>query len=353
MAVRHRARRVRRVVRVLALGLGVCLAVVPLLAQTTTLRVGTIVPLDSKWHQILQDMGQRWRIASKEKITLKFFVGTLGDEAELVRKMGLKQIQIAALTSVGLEKITKDCAALSIPMLFESNEELDYVRERIEPRLEKSLAAKGYIVLNWGDGGWVRFFSKRPAKTLAEFKKLKLFTWAGSPETEELYKDAGFDPVPLTPGEITQSLLSGKIEAFPAPPLGAYGYQWFGLAPNMIDLKFAPIIGGTIITKDAWEQIDPTLRPILLKEARAAGDRLKKEIRQIDDWAIEEMKKRKLVVYTPTPAQFQEWKQTAEKFYPRIRGDIVQPADFDEVKRLVDEYRATRKKSAPAGAPKG
>ena len=49
-----------------------------LATQTTTLRVGTIVPLDSKWHQILQDMGQRWRIASKEKITLKFFVGTLG-----------------------------------------------------------------------------------------------------------------------------------------------------------------------------------------------------------------------------------------------------------------------------------
>jgi TRAP-type C4-dicarboxylate transport system substrate-binding protein len=257
--------------------------------------------------------------------------------------MGLKQIQVAAVTSVGLETITKDCAALSIPMLFQSNEELDYVRERMEPKLEKALEAKGFIVLNWGDGGWVRFFSVRPAKTIGEFKKLKLFTWAGSPQAEELYKDAGFRPVPLAPSDILQSLQTGIIEAFPAPPIAALAFQWFGLAKNMIDMKFAPIIGATIITKEAWEQIDPNLRPILMKEARAAGERLKKEIRQIDDQAILEMKKRNLVVYTPTPAEYQEWKQTVEKFYPRIRGEIVQPADFDEVKRLVDEYRARKK----------
>lgn len=302
------------------------------------------MPLDSKWHQILTDMVQRWRVASKGQIKVTIYAGTLGDEPELVSKMGLKQLQGAAVTSVGLEKITKDCAALSIPLLFESNEELDYVRARIEPKLEKSLAAKGYIVLNWGDGGWVRFFSVRPAKTLADFQKLKLFTWAGNPETEELYKDAGFSPVPMAPSEIIERLQSGKIEAFPAPPMGAYAFQWFGLAKNMLDMKFAPIVGATIVTKQAWEQIDPNLRPILMKEARAAGDRLKNEIRALDDQAIVEMKKYKLVVYTPTPAERAEWQRTAEKFYPRIRGQIVQPADFDEVKRLVAEYRATRTK---------
>ncbi len=343
MVFRFRARRVRHLAAALAFALGACLAGASLFAQARTLKVGTIVPLDSKWHQILLDMGQRWRAASQDKIKLTIFAGTLGDEAELVSKMGLRQLQIAAVTSTGLEKITKDCAALSVPLMFQSNEELDYVRARIEPRLEKALAAKGFIVLNWGDGGWVRFFSVKPARTIAEFKRLKLFTWAGNPQTEELYKDAGFQPVPLAPTEILQNLQSGKIEAFPAPPIGALAFQWFGLAKNMIDMKFAPIIGATIITRDAWEQIDPNLRPVLMKEARLAGDRLKNEIRAIDDQAIAEMKKRGLNVYTPTAAEQAEWRQTVEKFYPRIRGEVVQPADFDEVKKLVAEYRAAKK----------
>ena len=42
------------------------------------------------------------------------------------------------------------------------------------------------------------------------------------------------------------------------------------------------------------------------------------------------------------PAAEAEWRTLSESFYPRIRGQMV-PADmFDEVVRLVTEYRATR-----------
>ena len=50
-------------------------------------------------------------------------------------------------------------ACLQIPMMFESYEELDYVRDHIAPRLEKMIEAHGFVVLNWGDAGWVHFFT--------------------------------------------------------------------------------------------------------------------------------------------------------------------------------------------------
>ena len=62
------------------------------------------------------------------------------------------------------------------------------------------------------------------------------------------------------------------------------------------------------------------------------------------------MVKRGLQIQTLTPQAEQEWQQTAEKFYPKIRGTIV-PADlFDEVRRLVMEYRA-QKRAEPAPTP--
>ena len=60
------------------------------------------------------------------------------------------------------------------------------------------------------------------------------------------------------------------IEAFPAPATAALANQWFGLAKNMMDIKFAPVVGATIITKAAWDRIDPSLRPTLL--TAGAGD---------------------------------------------------------------------------------
>ncbi len=313
----------------------------PLAQGKVAIRVGTIVPEGSPWHEILRDMGQKWRTASNGRITWTIYPGgTLGDEAALISKMRQRQIHVAAVTSVGLETIAAECSALSIPLLFESDEELDYVRQRIEPRLEKALEAKGFIVLNWGDGGWIRFFTVRPVSSVNEFRKLALFTWAGSPATEETYKDAGFRPIPMAPTEILQSLKTGKIQAFPAPPLGALAFQWFGAAKNMIDMKFAPIIGATIMTRETWERFEPPLREALKKEAEAAGERLKADIRKLDDQSIAEMKKYGLNVVTPSPAELEEWRALAQKFYGRIRGAIVQPADFDEVMALVKQYRA-------------
>ncbi len=48
-----------------------------------------------------------------------------------------------------------------MPMMITSYEELDYVRDRMAPKLEAILEVKGFKVLNWGDAGWVYFFSQR------------------------------------------------------------------------------------------------------------------------------------------------------------------------------------------------
>ena len=58
------------------------------------------------------------------------------------------------------------------------------------------------------------------------------------------------------------------------------------------------------------------------------------------DEAVQAMQKRGLKVVPLSPALEAEWRTTSEAFYPRIRGTMV-PADmFDEVVRLLGEYRA-------------
>ncbi len=324
---------------------GVLLVVAPAAAQTVTIKIGTLAPEGSPWHDALKEMGAKWQASSGGKVKLVIFGGGVqGDEAEMVRKIRIRQLQAGQVTSTGLETIARELNALSIPLLFASYEELDYVRSRIAPRLQKALEDQGFIVLNWGDAGWVRFFSVRPAARINELRAMKLFTWAGDPHTEEMYKDAGFRPVPLAPTDILTSLQTGMIEAFPAPATLALGNQWFGLAKNMTDLKFAPIVGATIVSREAWEKIDAAVRPRLLQDAQEIGERLKGSIRKLEPDAIAAMQKRGLKVIPVPPDAEREWQQVAEKFYGRIRGELVQPRDFDEVMALVKEYRTSKGK---------
>jgi len=313
-------------------------------AAAQQLKVGTVAPEGSPWHDMLLDLNARWKKVSGGKISLRIYPsGTQGDEPDMIRKMRIGQLHAAALTSVGMEAIATEMNALSIPFLFESWEEVDYVRDRLGPRLKKSLEDKGFVVLTWGDAGWVHFFTVTPAPRPADMQKLVLFTWGNDPRTEEMYKDAGFRVMPLASTEILQSLQTGKIQAFPAPPIAALASQWFGAAKNMTPVKFAPVIGGAIISKAAWDRIDPALRPQLLKEAEDVGRIYKPKIRKLEADAIAAMQKYGLKIVPVTPEIEREWKQTAEKFYPRLRGGYLRAQDFDEVTGLVKEYRSKKK----------
>jgi TRAP-type C4-dicarboxylate transport system substrate-binding protein len=92
------------------------------------------------------------------------------------------------------------------------------------------------VLLNWGHGGWVHFFTRTPVRTVDELKKLKIFVWAGDDLAVQMWKANGFNPVPLAATDILPALQTGMIDALPSPPLAANLLQWFRQAPNMADI---------------------------------------------------------------------------------------------------------------------
>jgi len=308
----------------------------------TVIKMGTLAPDGSPWHQALQSMGERWRKISAGQVKLVIYPGgVLGDEPDMVNKMRIGQIQAAGLSGAGLSGIEPGVMALQIPMMFDSYEELDYVRERVAPRLEKMVEARGYVVLNWGDVGWVHFFTTRPATRMGDMRKMKLLTLAGDNDTLELWKANGFRAVPLAATDILTGLQTGLVEAVPNTPLFALLDQSFGIARNMIDVKWAPLIGATVITRRMWDSLPAAQRSDMMNAAREAGVSLRGGIRKMGDEAIATMQKRRLQVIHADAAALAEWRREAEGVYPKLRGGQVPAELFDEVRKLRDEYRAT------------
>jgi len=318
--------------------LGIVLSVS--LPAQTIIRLGTLVPKGSRWEQILLSMGDEWKKESGGKVELKIYPGgEQGDEPEMVQKLRIKELQAVALSGAGLSGIDPAVAALQIPMMLSSYAELDYVRDHIAARLEKGLAQRGFIVLNWGDAGWVHFFTKQPASRPDEIRRMKLCVLQGDTATFELYKANGFHPVSLAATDILTGLQTGLIDAFQAPPLLALSNQWFGGAKNMLDIQFAQLVGATVISRDVWEKIPAPVQKEMMQSARIAGVALRDEIRKSEASSIPLMQQFGLNVIHADPKAVVEWRQLAEGIWPKLRGSVV-PADlFDVVKQLRDEYR--------------
>jgi TRAP-type C4-dicarboxylate transport system substrate-binding protein len=303
-------------------------------------RMATLVPDGSSWHQILKETAEKWKALSGGRVTVRLFPGGVaGDDPDVVRKMRLGTLNAGLLTAVGVGEVDKACYALGIPLAYDSYEEVYYVLEKMRPKLEAALEAKGFVVLNWADGGWVHFFTQKPVAVPEDLRPLKLFSWAGDPQSVEVWRSAGFNPVPLPSTEIATALQTGLVQALGSPPQVAVISQYFNHAKNMTDLRWQLLLGATLVTKATWEKVPADVRPALLEATREAGARLQAEIRQSEQKDVEAMKKRGLNVVSVSTAQRVQWQKLTESIYPKVRGPIVPAEPFDEAMRYRDEFR--------------
>ena len=330
-----------RTVSRLLLCLVLLVAAHPASSQVVKIKMGTLAPEGSPWHDVLLQIREDWREISGGKVTLRIYPGgVLGDEKDMIRRMRIRQLHAVAITGSGLATIEPAVSALQVPLMFDSYEELDYVRERLAPKLEHLLEEKGFKVLNWGDAGWVHFFAKQPFSTLDELRGLKLLTAAGDPRTEALYKDFGFNVVPLAYTDVLTSLQTGMIDVVQGPPLYALIEQWFGLANHMVELRWAPLVGATLVRRETWDRIRPEWQEPMLEAARSAGDRLREDIRRLGEESVPEMQKRGLAIVPIDEERLAEWRAETLAAYPKLRGTYAPAEMFDETLRLRDEYRA-------------
>ena len=325
-----------------ALFLALFLAV-PAHAAPVRIKLGTLAPQGSTWHQLLQEMAQKWSQASNGQVELKIYAGgTQGNEGEMIRKIGIGQLHAASITAIGLHEITPEPQAEDVPFLIDSYEEYDYVHAKLRPRLDDALVRKGYVPIHWGEVGFAYFFSTEPYRSPADFSKGKIFTWNGDPAAEAAWRKAGFHPVVLSSTDLIPALTSRMVNIISQPPLYAFTTHIFEKADNMLNLHWGFLTGATVVKKDAWDKIPPELQKKLLEIGEDYGERTRKDVRKQNEDAIGQMKKRGLTINQP--ADIDEWRQVAERAHEVVRGKVVPTAVYDEVIRLRDEYRAQHKR---------
>jgi TRAP-type C4-dicarboxylate transport system substrate-binding protein len=314
-------------------------AIAPPAHAQVTIKLATLAPAGSSWHEILKEMGQRWEAASGGQVKLRVYPGgAQGSEGEMVRKMGISQLQAASLTNVGMHDILPEPQMLSLPTFFSSEAEVECTFGKVRPALEAAFEQRGYVVLQWSRIGAMSLFCKAPYRTPAEMAKAKIFAWEGDPKSVEAFRAVGFRPVVLSSTDLVPSLQTGMIDCITSVPLYVLTTRMFEKANYMTDMAWGYIFGATIVRKEAWEKIPAALRPQLQAIAVELGAKVDVEVKRLGADAVIAMKKQGLNVVPVDPAP---WRAAMEKSWPVVRGGVVSAAFFDEVKGYRDACRAS------------
>ncbi|MDX1388607.1 MAG: TRAP transporter substrate-binding protein DctP [Acidobacteriota bacterium] len=304
------------------------------------IKLATLAPDGSPWHKLLEEMGAEWQEKTDGRVRLVIYPGGVaGSDADMVRKIRIRQLQGGALTVNGLASIDPAFNIFSVPLFFDSFEEYAYVLEKMTPVLAERLEAKGFVLLHWGHGGWIHIFSKKPIRTVDDLKDIKIFTTAGDNPMIRVWKDNGFHPVALATTDVLTGLQTGMIEGMPVPPLGALAMQWYKQTPYMLDAGVAPLIGATVIAKGTWSGISEADRAAMLEAGSRVQERLAVEIPEKDAASVIEMTKRGLNVVPIDENDAAAWETLAGSLADTMRTTMVPSEIFDLASRYRTEYR--------------
>jgi TRAP-type C4-dicarboxylate transport system substrate-binding protein len=327
--------------RPLAAAFAAALALAAPAAAKETIKLATLAPQGSVWDLAMREMGARWSRDTGGRVALVVYPGGVaGDEADLVRKMRIGQLQGAGLTVTGLAQIDPAFLVFHVPMMIESWSELDAVLTALRPELERRLEAKGYVLLHWAHGGWLYLFSREPVRTVGDLKRQKLFVWAGDDERVQQWRRHGFQPVALDATQVLLGLQTKLIDVVPATPIVCLSLQWFRQATSMLDLGLAPLVGGVIVKKDLWDRLAPADQEAVRAAAREAEQRLATGVPEKDAESIAEMKKRGLTVTAPSAAEAAEWRRAADEFLGTASETATPPEILAVAKQALAAARA-------------
>ncbi len=312
----------------------------PSVAKTVVIKLATLAPEGSSWIETFNAINAEIKQKTDGQVRCKFYAGgVLGDEKDMLRKMHIGQIHAAGLTSAGLSAIFNEMDVFQIPFLFKSHEEVDYVLTQMDGFYSKGFDDNQYVLLGWSEGGFVHLMSTQPVATLADLRKLKVWTWEDAPMTRIIFDEANVSAIPLTVPDVLVGLQTGLVDVVYAPPSGAISLQWFTKIRYITDVNLIYLIGAVVIKKKVFNKITPAHQKIIIDVWQRHMSQLKQTIRSENQEAMQVMVKQGIKIIVPTENQVTEFKDVSAKAIQRLEGETFSQKVLDEVNAHIKTYR--------------
>jgi len=277
-----------------------------------------------------------------------YYGGVEGDEDDMLRKIRSRKLHGAALSGHGLGLIVPEVRVTELPYLFWNYEEVEYVRSKLENTMNGLFDEKGFIVIGWGEAGFVYSFSKVPITSVEIARKQKWWLWDDDPVAKAFYKSLGISPVSLSLTDVLTSLSTEKIDTAGITPFGAVVLRWYKRFEYMNEYPVMNLIGAIIIRKDAWNKISPKSQKIIKKMSKSHFKDISKAHRKVDAKSLEVLKEVGISIVRvdleSKEAQFVLEASTRTR--ESLVDELYSRELLDRTVYLLNEYRTKHPKSS-------
>jgi len=314
------------------------------MAGPVQVKIATLAPDGSPWLQTFGLVNADLQKNTGNQIQLKIYPGgVLGDERDMLRKMYVGQIHGAVLTSSTLSMIFPEIKVFQAPFMFQTSDEVDYVLKKMDLFFRKGFNEKGFRIMGWSEGGFVRLMSITPVDTLEKIRKVKVWIWEDAPMARVIFDEAGVSAIPLSVPDVLVGLQTGLVDIVYAPPSGAIALQWFTKTKYMNDVPLIYLMGGIVIKAGFLEKLSPAQQDQLAASFNRHIDDLQAMVRKQDREALQVMADYGVKTLTVSDDEVKKFKDLADRALQKMKGSSFSQQTLNELKEHLAAYRKTIK----------
>jgi TRAP-type transport system periplasmic protein len=289
-----------------------------------TLKIATLAPDGSTWMKELRIASKQIETSTQGRVLIKFFPGgVMGNDAVVLRKMRLGQLQGGVLTSSELAAVYPDAPIYSMPFMFDNWAQVDKTRAQIDPLLAKGFEAKGYKMLGASGIGFAYLMGTKPIRNRAEMAAVKLWIPQNDIIAERVFKLGNVTPIPLPLGDVFTSLQTGLVDTVANTPSGAVALQWHGKVRYMVDLPMSFVVGFMVLDLKAYNKLSPADQVIVSKVFNEAAKKMDANIKRDDAAALAAMKKQGLVVSKLEAGETARWRSIGTQVTAQLEKEKI------------------------------
>lgn len=338
-------------VRLLALlGLALCAT----MAGATELKIATIAPEGSRWMKDMRAAAGEIAERTDDRVRIKLYGGgVMGDDKKVLRKIRIGQLHGGVFTAVSLEQQYSDLNIYGLPLVYESEAEVHYVRERIDAKLKAGLEDAGFVSFGFAGGGFARFMSREPVRSVDDLKGKKVWIPEGDLISYRAMEALGLSPVTLPLTDVLTGLQTGLIDIVASPPVAALVLQWHTKVDYLTRLPLVYTMGYLAINKRAFDRLSETDQTVVSEVMTRVYSEFDEANQSDNEEALEALANAGLDFVEPAEGALDAWREPVMAANRTLAEEgYLSPELLDEVLALVREYReaAAEQAASPTSA---
>ena len=313
-------------------------------SHAATFKVATLSPDGSFWMKTMREAGKEVEAATDSRVKFKWYPGgVMGDDKAVLRKMRVGQLQGAALPMGELLSFYPDSQAYGIPFLFNSYEEVDYVRSQLDGSLITGFAEGGMEVLGIAEGGFGYFLTAEPVRVPADLKQQKVWVPQNDVVSARLAQSIGVTPIPLTLPDVLPGLQTGLVNTVAVSPMGAIVLQWHTRVAHITDIPLMYFCGVISLTGKSFKKLSADDQAVVKAVFGKAFKLIDERNRMDNVKAFEALTNQGVETVVLTDAERDAWlaMQAPGEQMMQSEGQLSTEA-LERIKGLVEAFRQSQ-----------